>query len=206
MKHIVSVVVCNNSGVLSRVSSLFGRRGFNIDSLSVATTDDPKISRITITARGDEDTLDQIIKQTSKLEETINVTALKEEDSVCRELILVKVVTTGQFDNSIVQLADEFGALILDITSKSMILELTGTSRKIDNFAAAISDQWRAFFIQAAKWFPLNTPPPTRQALAHRSRSCKVKSPKSAVIRGLRYRVAWEARFRATSDVNFSAL
>ena len=99
MKHIVSVVVYNNSGVLSRVS-----------------------------------------KQTSKLEETINVTALKEEDSVCRELILVKVVTTGQFDNSIVQLADEFGALILDITSKSMILELTGTSRKIDNFAAAISD------------------------------------------------------------------
>lgn len=140
MKHIVSVVVYNNSGVLSRVSSLFGRRGFNIDSLSVATTDDPKISRITITARGDENTLDQIIKQTSKLEETINVTALKEEDSVCRELILVKVVTTGQFDNSIVQLADEFGALILDITSKSMILELTGTSRKIDNFAAAISD------------------------------------------------------------------
>ena len=105
MKHIVSVVVYNNSGVLSRVSSLFGRRGFNIDSLSVATTDDPKISRITITARGDENTLDQIIKQTSKLEETINVTALKEEDSVCRELILVKVVTTGQFDNSIVQLA-----------------------------------------------------------------------------------------------------
>ena len=117
MKHIVSVVVYNNSGVLSRVSSLFGRRGFNIDSLSVATTDDPKISRITITARGDENTLDQIIKQTSKLEETINVTALKEEDSVCRELILVKVVTTGQFDNSIVQLADEFGALILDITA-----------------------------------------------------------------------------------------
>ena len=118
---------------------MFGRRGFNIDSLSVATTDDPKISRITITAQGDENTLDQIVKQTSKLEETINVTALKEEESVCRELLLVKVVTDGAFDNSIVQLADEYGALILDITSKSMILELTGTSRKIDNFVAALT-------------------------------------------------------------------
>ena len=139
MKHIVSVVVYNNPSVLARVCGLFGRRGFNIDSLSVATTDDPKISRITITAQGDENTLDQIVKQTSKLEETINVTALKEEESVCRELLLVKVVTDGAFDNSIVQLADEYGALILDITSKSMILELTGTSRKIDNFVAALS-------------------------------------------------------------------
>lgn len=139
MKHIVSVVVYNNPSVLARVSSLFGRRGFNIDSLSVATTDDPKISRITITAVGDENTLDQIVKQTSKLEETISVRALKEEDSVCRELILVKVVTETAFDNSIVQLADEFGALILDITAKSMILELTGSSRKIDNFAAAVT-------------------------------------------------------------------
>lgn len=139
MKHIVSVVVYNNPSVLARVCGLFGRRGFNIDSLSVAATDDPKISRITITAQGDENTLDQIVKQTSKLEETINVTALKEEESVCRELLLVKVVTDGAFDNSIVQLADEYGALILDITSKSMILELTGTSRKIDNFVAALT-------------------------------------------------------------------
>ena len=139
MKHIVSVVVYNNPSVLARVCGLFGRRGFNIDSLSVATTDDPKISRITITAQGDENTLDQIVKQTSKLEETINVTALKEEESVCRELLLVKVVTDGAFDNSIVQLADEYGALILDITSKAMILELTGTSRKIDNFVAALT-------------------------------------------------------------------
>lgn len=139
MKHIVSVVVYNNPSVLARVCGLFGRRGFNIDSLSVATTDDPKISRITITAQGDENTLDQIVKQTSKLEETINVTALKEEESVCRELLLVKVVTDGAFDNSIVQLADEYGALILDITSKSMTLELTGTSRKIDNFVAALT-------------------------------------------------------------------
>ena len=139
MKHIVSVVVYNNPSVLARVCGLFGRRGFNIDSLSVATTDDPKISRITITAQGDENTLDQIVKQTSKLEETISVTALKEEESVCRELLLVKVVTDGAFDNSIVQLADEYGALILDITSKSMILELTGTSRKIDYFVAALT-------------------------------------------------------------------
>ena len=139
MKHIVSVVVYNNPSVLARVCGLFGRRGFNIASLSVATTDDPKISGSTITAQGAENTIDQIAQQTSKLEETINVTALKEEESVCRELLLVKVVTDGAFDNSIVQLADEYGALILDITSKSMILELTGTSRKIDNFVAALT-------------------------------------------------------------------
>lgn len=140
MKHIISVVVYNNPSVLARVSGLFGRRGFNIDSLSVATTDDPKISRITITAQGDENTLDQIVKQTFKLEETINVTALKEEDSVCRELILIKVVTQSSFNNAIVQVADEFGALILDITAKSMILELTGTSQKIDKFAHAVAN------------------------------------------------------------------
>lgn len=139
MKNIISIVVKNNSGVLARVSSLFGRRGFNIDSLSVSTTDDPQISRITVVAESDEYGLAQIVSQSKKLEETISVKVLAENDSVCRELILVKVVTKGSFDNSIVQLADEFGALILDITSKSMILELTGTSQKVDKFMDAIA-------------------------------------------------------------------
>lgn len=139
MKNIISIVVKNNSGVLARVSSLFGRRGFNIDSLSVSTTDDPQISRITVVAESDEYGLAQIVNQSKKLEETISVKVLAENDSVCRELILVKVVTKGTFDNSIVQLADEFGALILDITAKSMILELTGTSQKVDKFMDAIA-------------------------------------------------------------------
>lgn len=139
MKNIISIVVKNNSGVLARVSSLFGRRGFNIDSLSVSTTDDPQISRITVVADSDDYGLAQIVSQSKKLEETISVKVLAENDSVCRELILVKVITDSSFDNSIVQLGDEFGALILDITAKSMILELTGTSQKIDKFMASIS-------------------------------------------------------------------
>ena len=139
MKNIISIVVKNNSGVLARVSSLFGRRGFNIDSLSVSTTDDPQISRITVVAESDDYGLAQIVNQSKKLEETISVKVLAENDSVCRELILVKVITSSSFDNGIVQLADEFGALILDITAKSMILELTGTSQKVDKFMDSIS-------------------------------------------------------------------
>lgn len=138
MKSIISIVVKNNSGVLARVSSLFGRRGFNIDSLSVSTTNDPQISRITVVATSDENGLNQILSQTRKLQETISVKVLAEEESVCRELLLVKIITNSTFDNSIVAIADEFGALILDITAKSMILELTGTSAKIDKFASEL--------------------------------------------------------------------
>lgn len=140
MKHIISIVVRNNSGVLARVSSLFGRRGFNIDSLSVSATDDPQISRITVVVDGDESTLDQVVKQTYKLIDTISVTALKEENAVCRELMLVKILRTDEswFDSSILTLADKYGAFLLDITKKSMIIELTGTSNTIDEFMAQL--------------------------------------------------------------------
>ena len=84
MRQIISIVVKNNSGVLARVSSLYGRRGFYINSLSVAATDDPDISRITVVTHGDDYSLEQIVKQTKKLAETINCYPLVEEDSVCR--------------------------------------------------------------------------------------------------------------------------
>ncbi|MEG2413986.1 MAG: acetolactate synthase small subunit, partial [Clostridia bacterium] len=139
MKHIISVVVRNNSGVLARVSSLFGRRGFNIDSLSVSATDDSRISRITVVVNGDDAELEQVVKQTAKLVDTISVTALAEVDSVCRELILVKVVSfTDVFDKQIVAITDLFGGLILDISAKSMIIELTGENKKIDEFTRAL--------------------------------------------------------------------
>lgn len=134
MKKIISIVVRNNSGVLARVCSLFGRRGFNIDSLSVSTTDDKAISRITIVTNADDKILDQVIQQTKKLEETINVTNFDESESVCRELILIKIVTDSWFDSKVVELADTYGALALDITKQSMIIELTGTTAKIDGF------------------------------------------------------------------------
>ncbi|MDE5991308.1 MAG: acetolactate synthase small subunit [Clostridia bacterium] len=136
MKNIISIVVKNNSSVLARVSSLFGRRGFNIDSLSVSATDDPHISRITVVADSDEAGLAQIINQTKKLEETISVRALKESESVFRELSLVKILTTNDefFDKFVIELSDRYGAIVVDVTAKSMIVELTGTSDKIDSY------------------------------------------------------------------------
>ena len=136
MKNVISIVVKNNSSVLARVSSLFGRRGFNIDSLSVSATDDPHISRITVVANSDEAGLAQIISQTKKLEETISVRALKESESVFRELSLVKILTTNNefFDKFVIELSDRYGAVIVDVTAASMIGELTGTSDKIDSY------------------------------------------------------------------------
>ena len=141
MKNVISIVVKNNSSVLARVSSLFGRRGFNIDSLSVSTTDDPHISRITVVAEGDEAGLAQIINQTKKLEETISVQALEESKSVFRELSLVKILTTNDefFDKFVIELSDQYGAIVVDATAKSMIIELTGTSDKIDNYMNELS-------------------------------------------------------------------
>lgn len=136
MKNVISIVVKNNSSVLARVSSLFGRRGFNIDSLSVSATDDPHISRITVVANSDEAGLAQIISQTKKLEETISVRALKESESVFRELSLVKILTTNNefFDKFVIELSDRYGAVIVDVTAASMIVELTSTSDKIDSY------------------------------------------------------------------------
>lgn len=136
MKNVISIVVKNNSSVLARVSSLFGRRGFNIDSLSVSATDDPHISRITVVANSDEAGLAQIISQTKKLEETISVRALKESESVFRELSLVKILTSNDefFDKFVIELSDRYGAVIVDVTAASMIVELTGTSDKIDSY------------------------------------------------------------------------
>lgn len=149
MKHIISIVVRNNAGVLARVSSLFGRRGFNIDSLSVNATNDPQISRITAVVNGDEATLDQVVKQTYKLIETISVTALVEENAVCRELMLIKIIRTGEewFDNSILAITDRYGAFILDITKKSMIIELTGTSDTLDEFMNLLEKEQGSFKI-----------------------------------------------------------
>ena len=138
MKQIISIVVKNNSSVLARISSLYGRRGFNIDSLSVAATDDPDISRITMVTHGDDYSLEQIVKQ--KLQETIECYPIVEEESVCRELLLVKVVTDSSFDNTLVNICDKYGAQILDISENSVILELCGTSEKIDEFLDAIME------------------------------------------------------------------
>lgn len=141
MKHILSVLVQNNSGVLARVSSLFGRRGFNIESLTVSATTNPAISRMSIIVTGDEPTLEQIIKQVSKLEETIWVRHLQEGDSYCRELVFVKLLTdSSDVREAIRQIADLYGARIVESTGNTIIVELTEVPSRIDAFLDVISN------------------------------------------------------------------
>lgn len=141
MKHILSVLVQNNSGVLARVSSLFGRRGFNIESLTVSATTNPATSRMSIIVTGDEPTLEQIIKQVSKLEETIWVRHLQEDDSYCRELVFVKLLTdSSDVREAIRQIADLYGARIVESTGNTIIVELTEVPSRIDAFLDVISN------------------------------------------------------------------
>lgn len=130
-KHVLSVLVENHSGVLSRVSGLFSRRGYNIDSLSVGETEDPKISRMTIVADADEYTLEQIKKQLNKLVDVIKIIELKEEHSIYRELALIKITATKENRAEIIEIANIFRAHTVDVASESVVIEATGDQGKI---------------------------------------------------------------------------
>lgn len=135
MKRIVlSVLVDNTAGVLSRVAGLFSRRGYNIDSLTVGETQDPAISRMTILAHGDDQILEQIRKQLLKLEDVIEIKVLAPGESVTRELILVKVAAAEKDRQAIMSIADIFRAKIVDVALESLMIELTGNQDKIDAF------------------------------------------------------------------------
>ncbi len=135
MKRIVlSVLVDNTAGVLSRVAGLFSRRGYNIDSLTVGETQDPAISRMTILAHGDDQILEQIRKQLLKLEDVLEIKELAPGESVTRELILVKVTATEGDRQAIMSIADIFRAKIVDVALESLMIELTGNQDKIDAF------------------------------------------------------------------------
>lgn len=130
-KHVLSVLVENSSGVLSRVSGLFSRRCYNIDSLSVGKTEDPKISRMTIMLNGDEDTLDQVQKQLYKLQEVISVYELEENSSVFRELVLIKVKANSEKRAAINEIVKIFRSKIIDVSNETLTIELTGDESKI---------------------------------------------------------------------------
>jgi len=130
-KHVLSVLVENHSGVLSRVSGLFSRRGYNIDSLSVGETEDPKISRMTIVADADEYTLEQIKKQLNKLVDVIKIIELREEHAIYRELALIKIAATKENRAEIIEIANIFRAHIVDVASESIVIEATGDQGKI---------------------------------------------------------------------------
>lgn len=133
-KKVFSVLVANTSGVLNRVAALFSRRGYNIDSLTVGVTENPEYSRMTIVAKGDDDVLEQIEKQISKLEDVIEITELGPDDSVCRELILVKVAVSVEQRQQVIAIADIFRAKIVDASKDSLMVELTGNQNKLDAF------------------------------------------------------------------------
>lgn len=130
-RHVLSVLVENHSGVLSRVSGLFSRRGYNIDSLSVGETEDPNVSRMTIVVRGDEYILEQIKKQLNKLIDVIKVIELKADQSVYRELALLKVGATTKQRAEIIEIVNVFRGRVVDVASESLMIEMTGDEGKL---------------------------------------------------------------------------
>ena len=139
-KKYLSVLVENNAGVLARVSSLFCQRGFNIDSLTVSTTDNPNISRITIVSSGDEASFRQIKKQTAKMVETKALFPLNLRTSLLRELLLIKLRTNEQNRGRINELTRVYKAATIDVSVGSIVLELTGEPERIDEFLASLND------------------------------------------------------------------
>jgi acetolactate synthase-1/3 small subunit len=130
-RYVISVLVENHSGVLSRVSGLFSRRGYNIDSLTVGVTENPDLSRITIVVRGDEYILEQIEKQLAKLVEVVSIKHCDQQTTVYRELALIKVNASGTARVGIIETANIFRARIVDVGVDSLIVEATGSEDKI---------------------------------------------------------------------------
>ena len=133
-KKIFSLLVHNNAGLLARVAGLFSRRGYSIDSITSGVTMDERYTRITVVARGDEQILSQIEKQLLKLEDVVDINVLADGESVCRELIMVKVMANAAERAEIISVADIFRAKIVDVDKESLMIELTGNQSKLEAF------------------------------------------------------------------------
>jgi len=136
MRHTISVVVQNRFGVLTRIAGLFSGRGFNIDTLNVGPTQNDKISRMTIVVVGNDQVLEQVVKQLKKLVDVLEVYDFKDGDVVDRELILIKVKANSSSRPEVMQICDIFRAKIVDVQSSSLAIEVTGDESKIDKFLA----------------------------------------------------------------------
>jgi acetolactate synthase-1/3 small subunit len=132
MKHTISVLVENHFGVLAHVSGLFSSRGFNISSLAVGETEDPRFSRMTIVVSGDEKVLEHIMKQLNKLIDVIKVIDLTGQESIERELLLIKVAVESRTRMEIMQIVQSFRGKIVDVNASDMVIEVTGTESKVD--------------------------------------------------------------------------
>jgi acetolactate synthase-1/3 small subunit len=138
MRHIISLLMENEAGALSRVAGLFSSRGYNIESLTVAATEDSTLSRMTLVTTGSDDVIEQITKQLNKLIEVVKVIDLSEGNHIERELMLIKVRAVGNDREEIKRMADIFRGRIIDVTDKSYTIELTGTGSKLDAFIEAM--------------------------------------------------------------------
>jgi len=138
MMHTISLLVENHQGVLARISTLFSGRGYNLESLTVGVTTDPTVSRITLVCGGDDAVIEQIKKQLNRLVDVIKVTDLTELPSVGRELALIKVTAKHNRRGELFQVADVFGCRVMDVGSDSIVLEITGSSEKIDDLIAIL--------------------------------------------------------------------
>ena len=140
MRHTLSVLVENRFGVLTRVAGMFSGRGFNIDTLNVAPTLDASMSRMTIVVRGDDKTLDQVVKQTEKLVDVIKVDHFRDDEFVDRELVLMRGDVTPQTRSEVLQICDVFRAKIVDVRLDKLVIEITGNEGKIAKFISLIKN------------------------------------------------------------------
>jgi acetolactate synthase-1/3 small subunit len=140
MRHIISILLENEAGALSRVAGLFSSRGYNIESLSVAPTEDETLSRITLVTRGSEDIIEQITKQLNKLIDVVKLVDLTDGDHIEREMMLIKVRAEGaEARQEVIRLTDIFRGRVIDVNSKIYTIEMTGDGGKLDGFIKALN-------------------------------------------------------------------
>jgi acetolactate synthase-1/3 small subunit len=140
MRHIISILLQNEAGALSRVAALFSTRGYNIESLSVAPTEHPEISRMTLVTRGSDAVIDQINKQVLKLVDVVNTADMTMDDHIERELLLVKLRANPGAEEELQRIVEATGARVLDDSPETYTAELTGTNDRVDEFVARVSD------------------------------------------------------------------
>jgi acetolactate synthase I/III small subunit len=137
-KHVLSILVENKAGVLTRIAGLFARRGFNIDTLTVGPTDDEQISRVTLTVDGALHPIDQVTKQLHKLINVLKIRDLEPTDTVSRELAMFKIAADGAQRSELIQIAEIFRGKVVDVSKRAVILEVTGTTEKIEAFEGMV--------------------------------------------------------------------
>ena len=138
MRHIISILMENEAGALSRVAGLFSARGYNIESLTVAPTEDPSLSRMTLVTRGTEEVIEQITKQLNKLIDVVRLMDMTEGPHIEREMMLVKVNATGKNREELKRVSDIFRGRIIDVSNRTYTVELTGSGDKLDAFLQAL--------------------------------------------------------------------